>query len=46
MKEDKLLDKYEERFEQELSLNETQVAHTRQLLSDFMDEFKVIKEEG
>ena len=37
-KEDRLLDRYELRFEQELSLNKTQVAHARQIASDLMDE--------
>jgi len=37
---EKIIDKYETRFEQELSLNKTQVAHSRQLLSDLMDELQ------
>ena len=38
MKYEELLDKYEQRFEQELTLNKTQTAHARQLISDLMDE--------
>ena len=34
---DNLLDKFEIRMEQELSLNSTQTAHARQILSDLMD---------
>jgi len=32
-----ILDKYEARFERELSLNQTQTAYARLLLSDFLD---------
>jgi len=47
MTQDKgLLDEYESRFEHELSLNSTQTAHTRQLISDFMDKFQPLIEKA
>ena len=47
MTQDKgLLDEYESRFEHELSLNSTQTAHTRQLISDFIDKFQPLIEKA
>jgi hypothetical protein len=37
---DKLLDTFEHRMEFELSLNATQTAHARQILSDLMDKLE------